>query len=109
MKEKVLLGMSGGVDSSVSAVLLKQAGYEVIGITLELLEDNKINIEEAKKICDLIGIEHITYDLTKEFKQYVIDDFIECYKNCKTPNPCIECNRFLKFGFMFQKAKELRL
>ena len=109
MKEKVLLGMSGGVDSSVSAVLLKQAGYEVIGITLELLEDNKINIEEAKKICDLIGIEHITCDLTKEFKQYVIDDFIECYKNCKTPNPCIECNRFLKFGFMFQKAKELRL
>lgn len=107
-KEKVLLGMSGGVDSSVCAILLKEIGYDVIGITLDFLDnlDNKNKID-AKKVCDLIGIEHINYDCIDIFKKYVINDFINCYSNCKTPNPCIECNKFLKFGYMFEKAKEL--
>ena len=104
--KKVLIGMSGGVDSSVSALLLKEQGYEPIGVTLELLSDKHTN-EEAKEICDFIGIPHYTYNCKEEFKKHVIEDFIDCYANCKTPNPCIECNRYMKFGYMFEKAKEL--
>ena len=109
--KKVLLGMSGGVDSSVSAVLLKEQGYEVIGTTLELFAGSSCcNINtylDAKNVCKEIGIPHFTFDFKNEFKKYVIDDFINCYSNCKTPNPCIECNKFMKFGIMYEKAKEL--
>ena len=109
--KKVLLGMSGGVDSSVSAVLLKEKGYEVIGTTLELFAGSSCcNIDtylDAKNVCNSIGIPHFTYDYKSEFKKHVIDDFINCYANCRTPNPCIECNKFMKFGFMYEKAKEL--
>ena len=108
-KKKVLLGMSGGVDSSVAAILLKQQGYEVIGVTLELFEGNESTTsKDAKKVCENLKIPHFTYSFTKEFKKYVIDDFICNYANCKTPNPCIECNRYLKFGVMYEKAKELK-
>ena len=106
-KKKVLLGMSGGVDSSVSALLLKEQGYEVIGVNLEMWNpDSKENID-AKNVCEDLGIEFYTYDYKTEFKNKVINDFISCYASCKTPNPCIECNRYLKFGAMFEKAKEL--
>lgn len=108
--KRVLLGMSGGVDSSVSALLLKKMGYDVIGITLELFAnsqcDTNINLD-AKNICEEIGIPHITYNLKEEFKCKVIDNFINEYANQRTPNPCIECNKYMKFGFMYEKAKEL--
>ena len=109
--KKVLLGMSGGVDSSVSALLLKQKGYEVVGSTLELYAGSSCcNINtyiDAKNVCMSIGIPHFTFDYKKEFNKYVIEDFIDCYANCKTPNPCIECNKYMKFGIMYEKAKEL--
>lgn len=110
-EKKVLLGMSGGVDSSVSAILLKENGYEVVGTTLELYRgSNCCNVNtylDAKNVCNTIGIPHFTYDYKNEFQKYVIDDFINCYSCCKTPNPCIECNKYMKFGFMWDKAKEL--
>ena len=104
-KNKVLLGMSGGVDSSVAALLLKNQGYEVIGVTLSL--SNTTDATDAKKVCNKLGIEHISIDMQESFKKYVIDNFIDCYAHALTPNPCIECNRKLKFGEMYKKAKEL--
>lgn len=117
-KKRVLLGMSGGVDSSVSAILLKNAGYEVIGITMRLFEDDSFvenetaccslsTINDAKRVCHKLGIKHYTYDFREEFKKYVIDNFIDEYKSGRTPNPCIMCNRFLKFGKMYELAKKL--
>lgn len=115
MKKRVLLGMSGGVDSSVSAILLKEQDYEVIGITMKLFEGeiegsccNISSTMDAKRVCDYLQIPHYTLNFKDEFKKYVIDDFINCYANCKTPNPCIECNKYLKFGSMYQKAQELK-
>lgn len=112
MEEKrVLLGMSGGVDSSVSALLLKEQGYEVVGTTMELFAGssccNTNTYIDAKNVCNQIGVPHFIYNFKDEFKKYVIDDFINCYSNCLTPNPCIECNKFMKFGLMYDKAKEL--
>lgn len=112
--KKVLLGMSGGVDSSVSAILLKEQGYDVIGITMKLfegeLEGSCCNIDstmDAKRVCDYLEIPHYSLNFKNEFKEYVINDFINCYSNCRTPNPCIECNKYLKFGAMAKTAKEL--
>lgn len=112
--KRVLLGMSGGVDSGVSAVLLKQQGYDVIGITMELWKENieegcnKLSsINDAKKVCDYLEIPHYTLDYKEEFKENVIKDFCNCYAKNKTPNPCIECNKHMKFGAMYRKAQEL--
>ena len=114
-KPRVLLGMSGGVDSSVAAILLKEQGYDVIGITMKLYEGeiegsccSVSSTMDAKRVCDYLGIPHYTLNFKDEFKKYVIDDFINCYANCKTPNPCIECNKYLKFGAMYIKAQELQ-
>ena len=107
MKKKILLGMSGGVDSSVSAVLLQEQGYDVIGATMKMWEDTEKAIEDAKKVCNKLEIEHHVIDCTEKFRCHVINKFISEYENAKTPNPCIECNRYLKFGAFYEKAKEL--
>lgn len=106
---KVAIGISGGVDSAVSALILKQQGYDVLGITMKLFEDDSVNkmLIDAKKVCDEVGIKHIVLDLTKEFRKIVIDNFIESYKRGKTPNPCVLCNKYFKFGLLYEKAKEL--
>lgn len=118
-KGRVLIGMSGGVDSSVSALLLKQAGYEVIGATMRLWEDKEnpeieggccsfSTVYDAKRVCDKIGIPHYTLDCRNIFEEKVMKDFVCCYECAKTPNPCIECNKHLKFDLFFQKALELK-
>lgn len=108
MNKKVLLGMSGGVDSSTSAIILKEMGYEVIGITLNLFScASCCSYIDVKEVCNKIGIPHFIYEGKKQFDKYVIQDFINEYKNCRTPNPCIECNKYLKFGVMYEKAKQL--
>ena len=106
--KKVLIGMSGGVDSSVAAYLLKKEGYEVVGLTMSLFpKENDTSIIDAKQVCQKLNIEHYIVDYTKEFSNKVIKNFIENYQNAKTPNPCIECNKYFKFGLMWQKAQEL--
>lgn len=112
MSNKVLLGMSGGVDSSVAAILLKNKGYEVLGVTLRLKPFGDKNedlqakdINDAKKVCDILGIEHVVYDLRDVFKEKVIDYFVNEYINGRTPNPCVECNKNIKFGAMLDFAK----
>ena len=104
MKQKVLVGMSGGVDSSVCAALLKNDGYEVLGITLDLFGDTLQLQNDAKSVCETLGIDHTVSNLKDEFKSFVIDDFISEYINGRTPNPCIVCNRTIKFGEMLKLA-----
>lgn len=108
-KKTVVIGISGGVDSSVAACLLKEKGYHVIGLTLQLFENEKTKkeLEDAKKICEVIGIPHHVYNLTKEFKEEIINNFITNYEQGKTPNPCVLCNKIFKFGIFYEKALEL--
>ncbi len=112
--------MSGGVDSSVAAALLMEQGYEVIGLTMRLWDGETVNgecqesaccstsaVEDARFVCHKLGIEHYVMDFRKEFERYVIDYFVDEYKRGRTPNPCIACNRFLKFDAMLERAKML--
>ena len=120
MGQKIVIGMSGGVDSSVAAALLKEQGYEVIGVTMRLWDGESVNgvfrdgtccslsaVEDARRVAYTLGIDYHVLDFRREFEQYVIDYFVSEYQNGRTPNPCIACNRFLKFDFMLQKAKLL--
>ena len=107
-KKKVVIGLSGGVDSSVAALLLKQQNYDVIGVTLHLNEKaNDSYLEDAKQIAKKLDIPFHILDLRNEFKKYVIEYFANEYINGRTPNPCIQCNKHLKFGLMLDKAKQL--
>lgn len=105
---KVAVALSGGLDSSVTCWLLKNQGYDVIAITVKMVDDEKFEqiVQNAKNVADKIGIPHYVMDLSKEFKQDVIDYFEESYKKGKTPNPCIMCNRTIKWGRLFDYAIE---
>lgn len=117
MKKVVIVAMSGGVDSSVAASLLKKNGYEVRGVFLDFwkddcsLEENKCcnsdSKKRAKKVAKILNIPFHVFDFKKEFKSYVVDYFIKQYECGFTPNPCIECNKKIKFGFLFDKIKAL--
>ncbi len=103
--KKVLIGMSGGVDSSVAAKLLKEQGYSVTGATMLLWNDTERAAMDAKRVCEHIGIDFITIDFREKFKKSVVDYFINEYISGRTPNPCIMCNKHLKFGAMLEYAK----
>lgn len=113
MTKKVLVAMSGGVDSSVCAYLLKQQGFDVSGLTLKLYNSkSRVSvslqaIEDAKKVCDFLNIKHFILDLQNEFKKEIIDNFINSYINATTPNPCIICNEKIKFGLLLDYTKQL--
>ena len=107
---KIALLMSGGIDSSYSAYLLKQEGHEVVGIYLKLHEDenkHKINIANIEKVSHHLGIETHIIDAKALFKEHVYDYFVRSYEQGLTPNPCAFCNPRMKFGFAFEKAMEL--
>ena len=107
--------MSGGVDSSVAAYLLKKEGFDVAGLTMCLgikREDSAAccgaeAIDDAKKVCDKLDIPHYVLDFSKDLKEKVITPFVEDYLNGKTPNPCVNCNKYLKFDSLLKKAMAL--
>lgn len=119
MAKKALVAMSGGVDSSVAAYLTKQMGYESTGITLKLFDNEDIgenkekaccsldDIDDARNVCRKIGIPYYVYNFKDSFKENVIDRFISAYENGTTPNPCIDCNRYIKFEKLLRRAEEL--
>ena len=103
--KRVLLAMSGGVDSSACAILLKKQGYDVTGVTLNMILENENAIKDAKLVCKKLGIEHVVIEAEEIFKNKVINNFIETYANIETPNPCIQCNIYLKFGVLYDYMK----
>lgn len=116
-KEVVAVAMSGGVDSSVTAALLKEQGYDVIGITMHLWSSDEADnpqgccslaaVEDAKRVAEKIGIPHRVLNMQVEFVRRVVDDFIEEYKRGRTPNPCVRCNELMKFDLLLQEARKL--
>lgn len=119
-KKKVVIGMSGGVDSSVAAYLLKEAGYDVIGVTMQIwqaentcsLEENGgccglSAVEDARRVASDIGIPYYVMNFRDEFKENVIDYFVKEYKQGRTPNPCIACNRYVKWESLLQRSLEI--
>ena len=121
MKEKVLVAMSGGVDSSVTLLKIIEMGYEAIGITMKLWEYNDVggknlqennccavsSINKAKLVCERMGVPHYTIDFTDSFKENVVDNFVNEYIAGRTPNPCVRCNSFIKWDTFINQAEIL--
>ncbi len=110
MKEKILLGMSGGVDSTVTALLLQKQGYEVEGVYMimhSLDELNSENIKKAQKVANFLGIKLHIHNIQEKFKKEIYDYFVSSYQKGLTPNPCVVCNRKIKFGEMIEFANTL--
>lgn len=119
MAKKALIAMSGGVDSSVAALLMKEKGYDCIGVTMKLYDNDDIGISTEKTCCSLddiedarsvayrIGIPYYVVNFKEDFKDKVMNHFVDSYVKGWTPNPCIECNRHLKFEHLYRTAKEL--
>ena len=111
--KKVLIGLSGGVDSAVAAYLLKKEGYEVCGVTLRTRkgggDDGDIypEVDDARRVAEALGIRHIAPDCSEEFTKRVVDPFVQSYLRGETPNPCIECNRWLKWEKILDAAKDM--
>jgi len=120
MKERVVVGMSGGVDSSVAAYLLKKQGYEVIGVTMKLRSNEDFerdsgkdsccslsSVEDARRVCDKLDIPFYVMNFTEIFEEKVVNYFVNEYFRGRTPNPCIACNKYVKFDALLIKAKAL--
>ena len=119
MSEKVLVAMSGGVDSSVAAALLQEQGFGVTGVTLKLFSNEDIGIERGRTCCSLsdvedarnvafrLGFDHYVFNFSDQFRREVIDRFASAYARGETPNPCIDCNRFIKFSELLDRARVL--
>ena len=119
MNKKALIAMSGGVDSSVAAYLMKEQGYDCMGVTMKLFQNEDVGVPRAHTCCSLddvedarsvafrLGIPYHVFNFADQFEETVIDRFIRAYESGITPNPCIDCNRFLKFGKLYRRAQEL--
>ncbi|HEY8282841.1 MAG TPA: tRNA 2-thiouridine(34) synthase MnmA [Chloroflexota bacterium] len=120
VKRRILVAMSGGVDSSVAAALLQEQGHEVIGVTMnvwpELPDDSVVradaccslgSVEDARQVADLLGIPYYVLNLKQVFAERVIDDFYDEYARGRTPNPCVRCNQYIKFDALWPKARAL--